>query len=96
MDLTPFLGFFEALAVHVSNHQDPAGGGVLNHRRDQTSRVEDELFFGLPEPFRQSLERRALPVVVPFPGPRRGERPSAQAVLVELLQRAIGYRVRLR
>jgi vacuolar-type H+-ATPase subunit F/Vma7 len=58
--------------------------------------VEDELFFGLPEPFRQSLERRALPVVVPFPGPRRGERPSAQAMLVELLQRAIGYRVRLR
>lgn len=58
--------------------------------------VEDELYFGLPEPLRDSLERRPLPVVVPFPGPRRGERPSAQAMLVEMLQRAIGYRVRLR
>lgn len=58
--------------------------------------VEEELYRGLPDPLRDSLERRSLPVVVPFPVPRRGERPSAEAALVELLRRAIGYRVRLR
>ena len=37
-----------------------------------------------------------MPVVVPFPGPDRSARPSAETDLVELLRRAIGYRVRLR
>lgn len=58
--------------------------------------VEDELYSGLPESVRENLERCALPVVVPFPGPRRGESPSAEEILVETLRRAIGYRLRLR
>jgi hypothetical protein len=35
-------------------------------------------------------------VVIPFPTPAREDRPSAESQLAELLQRAIGYRVRLR
>jgi len=58
--------------------------------------VEQELYERLPEALREKLERRPLPVVVPFPGPPREARPSAESGLVELLQRAIGYRVRLR
>jgi vacuolar-type H+-ATPase subunit F/Vma7 len=77
----------EAAAVLTSLVDQPELGVLL---------VEEELYLGLPEPLRDTLERRPLPVVVPFPGPRRGERPSAEAALVELLRRAIGYRVRLR
>lgn len=58
--------------------------------------VEDTLYRELPEDLRARLERRALPVVVPFPGAESEERPSAEAELVELLRSAIGYRVRLR
>lgn len=66
---------------------DPEVGVVL---------VEEALFDALPEATREALERRALPVVIPFPGPRREEAPAPEARLVELLRRAIGYRVRLR
>jgi vacuolar-type H+-ATPase subunit F/Vma7 len=58
--------------------------------------VEQVLFDALPVETHRALERRALPVVIPFPGPRREEAPAAEAQLVELLRRAIGYRVRLR
>lgn len=58
--------------------------------------VEDALYRALPEALRDDLERRPLPVVVPFPGPVREGRPSAEEELVELLRGAIGYRVRLR
>jgi len=57
--------------------------------------VEESLFAGLPEARRRSLEQRAVPVVIPFPGPRGEGTPPADRRLVELLQRAIGYRVRL-
>lgn len=58
--------------------------------------VEDSLWRGLPDPLRERLERQAVPVIVPFPGPRREGAPAAEAELVEMLRRAIGYRVRLR
>jgi vacuolar-type H+-ATPase subunit F/Vma7 len=58
--------------------------------------VEDDLYRALPEELRERLERRPVPVVVPFPGPPREEAPAAEVELVEMLRRAIGYRVRLR
>ena len=58
--------------------------------------VEQVLHDGMPEERRRALEDRALPVVVAFPGPRREEGPPAESELLELLRRAIGYRVRLR
>lgn len=85
-------------AVPASDSVEAAA--VLNGLVDQPELgvlfVEEELYRGLPDPLRDSLERRPLPMVVPFPGPGRGERPSAEAALVELLRSAIGYRVRLR
>jgi len=85
----PAVDSTEAAAV-LGRLCDQAEPGVLL--------VEETLYAGLSEELRSALERRALPVVVPFPGPGAGrdERPSAESQLVELLRRAIGYRVRLR
>lgn len=58
--------------------------------------VEEPLYRALPATLRDALEHRAIPVVVPFPGPRVGAPPSVEAELVEMLREAIGYRVRLR
>lgn len=57
--------------------------------------VEESLFAALPDAQRRALERQPLPVVIPVPGPRAEGAPPAERHLVELLQRAIGYRVRL-
>jgi vacuolar-type H+-ATPase subunit F/Vma7 len=77
----------EAAATLRGLLEQPAVGVVF---------VEEALYRALPETLREALERRALPVVVPFPGPRTGARPSAESELVEMLREAIGYRVRLR
>jgi vacuolar-type H+-ATPase subunit F/Vma7 len=58
--------------------------------------VEQDLYDGLAAPLRQALERRPLPIVVPVPQAEwaRGRR-RAEDYILDLLQRAIGYRVRL-
>lgn len=78
----------EAAAVLAPLVEQPDIGVVL---------VEELLYRALPDELRRDLERRSIPVVVPFPGPRgAGEQPRAEDDLVELLRGAIGYRVRLR
>lgn len=58
--------------------------------------VEDGLFDALPADFRRELARRALPLIVPFPGPRwLPTEEGADRYISELLRQAIGYRVRL-
>lgn len=83
----PAVDGTEAAALLGRLIEDPELGVVL---------VEEVLYRALPRELLEVLERRALPVVVPFPGPRAGARPSAEAELVNLLREAIGYRVRLR
>ncbi len=59
--------------------------------------VEDAVLAQLDAPDREALDRRIIPVVVPFAGPAWDERAGqADAYILELLRRAIGYRVRLR
>lgn len=58
--------------------------------------LEDSLHQGLGPELRAQVDRVAQPVVVPFPGPAWRAAPSAEEQVVELLRRAIGYRVRLR
>lgn len=58
--------------------------------------LEEEILEGLAADFRARLERASLPVVIPFPGPAWEARPSAEERVIELLRRAIGYRVKLR
>ena len=58
--------------------------------------IEDAIYDALPDDWRARLDRSAHPVVVPFPGPTWQAMPSAEARVIELLRRAIGYRVKLR
>ncbi|HEU4563171.1 MAG TPA: V-type ATP synthase subunit F [Gemmatimonadaceae bacterium] len=58
--------------------------------------VEEELLRALPRAVREALARRQTPIIVPVPRPSWAERPAAaEAYILEILQRAIGYRVRL-
>lgn len=68
--------------------RDPDMGVVL---------IEDRLHDALPADTRRQLDRKPLPMVVPFPGPAWGARPEgAEAYILELLRQVIGYRVKLR
>jgi vacuolar-type H+-ATPase subunit F/Vma7 len=68
--------------------RDPTAGVVL---------VEESLYEALPEDLQSELNRRPLPMVVPFPGPQWEERrEGAEAYIIELLRQVIGYRVRLK
>lgn len=58
--------------------------------------VQRELFDDLSEGFRRSLEATSVPVVVPFPDPSWEEPGAPEEWVVELLRRAVGYRVQLR
>jgi len=57
--------------------------------------IDEPLFRGLPEDLRRSLQRNAFPVVIPVPGPDWTKESTAHEYIVEILRRAIGYRVRL-
>ncbi len=78
----------EGAARTLEAAADPTVGVLL---------VEETIYSALPEPARQALGRRPLPMVIPFPGPAwLPGREAAEAYLVEILRQAIGYRVRLR
>lgn len=58
--------------------------------------VEQPLLDALPGDLRDDLERRPLPLLVPIPPPAWEEGATgAEDYILDLLQRAIGYRVRL-
>ena len=58
--------------------------------------VEQRLLDAVPPAVRRAVDRRPLPIIVPIPAPNWTHGPSdAEGYIVELLRRAIGYRVRL-
>lgn len=57
--------------------------------------LQQDYFDGIAEPLRRAVERWALPIVVPIPAAAWDTRRGAVDYIVDLLQRAIGYRVRL-
>ena len=66
----------------------PARGGVIL--------VENDLYRALPAAVRRQIRKEGAPILVPFPGPAPlppGAAPEQE--LLEVLRRAIGYRVRL-
>ena len=65
---------------------DPGVGIVL---------VDEGLYRELPADFVQRLECQSRPLVAPFPGPRFAAPEAAEEAVLEILRRAIGYRVRL-
>jgi len=57
--------------------------------------IEKPLFDALPVAARRQLRKDGVPIVMPFPGPAfAGEAPEQE--LLEVLRRAVGYRLRLR
>ena len=57
--------------------------------------IEESLHEDLPDETSRMLRRTAFPVVIPVPGPNWTAESSAHEYIVEILRRAIGYRVRL-
>lgn len=59
--------------------------------------VDERIVAELPDALRRRIARRATPVIVPVPRPRWEDRTEDVAsYILDLLQRAIGYRMRLR
>jgi vacuolar-type H+-ATPase subunit F/Vma7 len=69
---------------------------LLQRRELGVVLLEEPLYTALAPDVRAQVDKVAQPVVVPFPGPAWRAAPSAEEQVVELLRRAIGYRVRLR
>jgi vacuolar-type H+-ATPase subunit F/Vma7 len=57
--------------------------------------IDEALYEDLPDEARRDLQRSALPVVIPVPGPDWTTESTAHEYIVEILRRAIGYRVKL-
>ncbi|MGB5696558.1 MAG: V-type ATP synthase subunit F [Polyangiales bacterium] len=57
--------------------------------------VEEPLYRDLTDEVRRGLQRSISPVVIPVPGPDWTAESTAHEYIVEILRRAIGYRVRL-
>ncbi len=58
--------------------------------------MEQALLDAVPEIVRRGVEARAVPLLVPIPNPSWGGKAvDAEAFILELLRRAIGYRVKL-
>lgn len=59
--------------------------------------ADEALARALPDLVRRRIDRRPTPVLVPVPRPRWGAGgEEAGAYILDLLQRAVGYRLRLR
>ena len=58
--------------------------------------IEQDLDDRLSEETKRRLSKNPLPMLVPFPAPDWTEGQVADDYVVELLRRAIGYRVRLK
>ncbi len=86
-------------ATEVSDVTE-AAGAVAEHAADPDVGIlliEESLHDALPEEMRRAFGRRAVPMIVPFPGPSWAEAAGeAEGPIVELLRQAIGYRVRVR
>jgi vacuolar-type H+-ATPase subunit F/Vma7 len=65
---------------------DPGVGIVL---------LEDRLQRALPADLAQRLERQPQPLIAIFPSPRFSAAEVTEVALLDVLRRAIGYRVRL-
>ncbi len=57
--------------------------------------IDESLYGALPDETRRNLQRSAVPVVIPVPGPDWTKESTAHEYIVQILRRAIGYRVRL-
>lgn len=79
----------DAAAALTTLARAPARGGIVL--------IEASLYDALPPAVRRQIHKDGAPILVPFPGPAplpAGAAPEQE--LLEVLRRAIGYRVRLK
>jgi vacuolar-type H+-ATPase subunit F/Vma7 len=57
--------------------------------------IEEALYRDLPEDLMRVLRDKPVPVVIPMPGPDWAGETTAHDYIVDILRRAIGYRVKL-
>jgi len=89
------LAGVQADALEADEPLEAAWAGLAGRPEIGVVLLQDEIYDALPEELRGRLDRSAHPVVVPFPGPVWQALPSAEERVIELLRRAIGYRVKL-
>ncbi len=65
-----------------------ASGGVIF--------IEQALYDALPAAKRRQIRRDGTPILMPFPGPSIARGIAPEQELLEVLRRAVGYRMRLR
>ena len=82
--------------VDHSAEVEPVLGQLMSQREVGVILLQEDLYAALSPDLQVRLDRSAAPVVVPFPGPAWADVPSAEEHVIELLRRAIGYRVKLR
>ena len=58
--------------------------------------MEQPLYDALPVATRRQLRREGVPIVMPFPGPALVAGAAPEQELLEVLRRAVGYRLRLK
>lgn len=58
--------------------------------------VDEATYRALPRELLTRLDRQAMPIVAPVPVPQWDQRSEAEAYILEILRRAIGYQVRPR
>jgi len=78
----------EAAAALDALARTPAHGGVVF--------IEQALYDALPAAKRRQIRRDGLPILMPFPSPAAERDAAPEQELLDVLRRAVGYRVRLR
>ncbi|MGE0397390.1 MAG: V-type ATP synthase subunit F [Kofleriaceae bacterium] len=78
----------EAARVLDSFATMPASGGVVF--------IESVLYDALPAATRRRIRREGLPILMPFPSPAFDRAIAPEQELLDVLRRAVGYRMRLR
>ncbi|HEX9563080.1 MAG TPA: V-type ATP synthase subunit F [Gemmatimonadaceae bacterium] len=92
---------FRLAGLRVDEASSPREAGAIIERLTTEAEagvilVQQDLFEGLADTQRRALERAAVPIIVPIPAPKWATgRRAAEEYILDLLQRAIGYRVRL-
>jgi vacuolar-type H+-ATPase subunit F/Vma7 len=91
-------GFATAAVPHSSAQDGEAAARALAQVPPETGVVliEERLLASLPLAVRRASERRALPLLAAVPNTTVDARGSAEAAIVDILRRAVGYRVRAR
>jgi vacuolar-type H+-ATPase subunit F/Vma7 len=91
---------FALAGVPVFEAEDGADAArQINHLVDDMNAgvviMDEPLYEDLPEEVKRDLRKSAHPVVIPVPGPDWTTETTAHEYIVEILRRAIGYRVKL-